>query len=424
MTGHEHRPDVRQRRRVGQIRAMLGLTHVPPQVGAELQTISAVVSAQVQVQLRREVPRYAALSPEEQLRLVTAITRAVDEFARIVANRPLDAPVVGATLIEIARDATHPERFILALHTALEAVRAVMRDAWPTLALASSHTVRLEFALARYVEELGARTMNALHPLSAGRHDHQTEEAQLSAVLALVEHRWRGRPVQLCLGLTDLTTEDDTAPAPARTPAVAADRREGPRLVCLVAPDHLLLVTQHRPGAPGSDPTPWSARATQASRATRPGGVLWGGPVSAGEVGEAYETALLMFRLVRAGIAATVPSGLLALPRLGFLRARPNQAAVTQILGLLEPLTRQSAHRRVSLARTLQLRLRTGGTARALADQLGLHEQSARNHLSALRRLFDNPDLDFGQQTIILQAALDLVLPLWEVESSGPETPH
>lgn len=410
MTGRNDRPDVRHRRRVGQIRAKLGLAPVPPYVGAELQTITAVVAAQVQVRLAHELPRYAVLSPEEQQRLLITVSRAVDEFARIVENRPLDAPFVGATLMEIARDAAHPERFVLTLHTALESVRAVMRDVWPTLTHARSHAVRLDLALARYVEQLGARAMSALHPPTGDPHERRVE-AQLSALVAVVERRWPGQPIQLCLGLIPLVAEDGATPA-AQSHPIAADRREAPHPVRLVATDHILLVTAHQP------------RAAELSVPVRSAaGVLWGGPVPAGEVAEAYQTALLMFRLVGAGVATPPPTPV-PLPNLGFLRARPSEAAVAQITELLRPLTRQSAHRRATLARTLQLRLRTGGTARALAEHLGLHAQSARNHLGALRKLFDNQDLDFGQDTLTIQAALDLVLPLWEHESPGHRGPR
>lgn len=410
MTGRDDRPDIRQRRRVGQIRMKLGLAGVPPHVGAELQAITAVVSAQVRVRLAHELPRYAVLAPEEQRRLLTAITRSVDEFARIVENRPLIAPVVGATLIEIAHDAAHPERFILTLHTALESLRAVMRDVWPTLAHGRSHAVRLDLALARYVEQLGARTLNALQPPAGDPHERRVE-AQLSALVAVVERRWPGQPIQLCLGLIPFTPENGATPPSAPGHPIASDRREAPHPVRLVATDHILLVTPHQPRVPEVG----GVRSTA--------GVLWGGPVPAGEVAEAYQTALLMFRLVGAGVAAPPPTPV-PLPNLGFLRARPSQAAVAQITELLRPLTQQSAARRAALARTLQLRLRTGGTARALAEHLGLHAQSARNHLGALRKLFDNKDLDFGQDTLTIQAALDLVLPLWEHESSGHRGPR
>jgi len=40
------------------------------------------------------------------------------------------------------------------------------------------------------------------------------------------------------------------------------------------------------------------------------------------------------------------------------------------------------------------------------------------NHLNALRSLY-NPNLDFAEDNLAMQAALDLVIPLWELEAGG-----
>jgi len=145
---------------------------------------------------------------------------------------------------------------------------------------------------------------------------------------------------------------------------------------------------------------------------------LWVGPVAPGELVPAYDTVLLLFRLVGAGVAAPPPPVVLPLPDLGFLHPRHSDATVARIAHLLGPLARQSAHRRVALARTMQLFLRTAGPAHALADQLRMHAQTVRNHLGVVRQLYGSHDLDFGRDTLTIQAALAMVLPLWELEAS------
>jgi hypothetical protein len=47
-----------------------------------------------------------------------------------------------------------------------------------------------------------------------------------------------------------------------------------------------------------------------------------------------------------------------------------------------------------------------------------MHPQTMHNHLTVLRTL-DNDDLDFARDNLSMQAALDLVLPLWELETTG-----
>ena len=85
------------------------------------------------------------------------------------------------------------------------------------------------------------------------------------------------------------------------------------------------------------------------------------------------------------------------------------------------PLAKQGRHRRSALARTLQLRLRTAATAQGLAKQLAMHPQTVHNHLTVLRTLY-NSDLDFAEDNLAMQAAVDLVLPLWELEAAGRST--
>jgi hypothetical protein len=88
LTGHQDRPDIRQRRRITQLRKDLGLTPVPPHVGTELCSIAPRVSDQVAGLLRQD-PACASLSLEGQRLLVSAVARAMDEFARLVEDRHL-----------------------------------------------------------------------------------------------------------------------------------------------------------------------------------------------------------------------------------------------------------------------------------------------------------------------------------------------
>lgn len=411
MTGHEPpNPDVTPWRRVQHLRTVLGLAPVPPHVGAELETVAAVVSTRVQARMRECAPGHPTLSADEQRRLHDAVARAVEEFARIVESRPLSTPRVAEILSGIACDTAHPKPFSKALHDALEALRVAMRESWSTLRQACPHTERLDAALARYVDVLLSRASDSLGGATAGADLRRAEQMLTLAMIDGAERRWHDRPVQLCIGIRERTEADDIEAGGALT--AVAQVADPARLMRLIGPDHVVLVI---PGRPRINPPGGPARSTQTSDAEI---LLWGGPVSLADLTEGYATALLLYRLIRAGVAPPTLT-LIPLPRLGVLRARSSPDAVAQIAELLEPLTRQPSHRRFNLGRTLRVRLQTGGTAQAMASDLKMHPQSVRNHLGALRELFDNPDLDFGQDALAMLAALDLVLPLWEVEATG-----
>jgi hypothetical protein len=404
LTGHQDRPDVRQRRRVTRLRAELGLATVPPHVGAELRTIAPRISEQVARLLRQGDP-YLALSPNGQRQLLSAIGRAVEEFARLVEDRPPNAPAVEVMLVEIVRAEAQPESCRAALHAAFQTVQEVTRVLWPQLPQARPYAAQLDVAAARYAQRLCARTMNAQRTQSARTKPAPVADAShLDGLIALVEHRWGTvQAVQLYLSVSTLGTAEVPPP---RTVA----HQEMTRPLRLVTTDHVVTITQH------PIPTPRTASGTDGPV------VVCVGPVPMSGIALVHDTALLLLRLIRAGVAAPPSPVQIQAPNLGFLHPYPSEASVRKIRDLLLPLTGQGGHRRSALARTLQLRLRTAATAQALARQLAMHPQTVHNHLAALRNLY-NSDLDFAEDNLAMQAAVDLVLPLWELETSGRRTP-
>jgi hypothetical protein len=403
LTGHDDRPDIRQRRRVDQLRAELGLAPVPTHVGTELRTIAPLVSEQV-TRLLRHDPTYTALSPEGQTQLLAALTRVVDEFALLVENRPPQAPTVDtmlATLIQL-EDETKACR--AALNAAFQTIREVARVLWPQLPHAQSHSTQLDTAVTRYAQRLYTRTMNAqrtqcTRPASPPK----AVETPVEGLLDLVHRRWGGRPVQLYLTVSTPAVADASS---RRAASWGTDPHLTTRHVHHVITDHVVTVTEHPVPPPRSATTPDSPV------------VVSVGPVPVSQIELVHDTALLLLRLIRAGVAAPPSPVRVHLPNLGFLHPYPSEASVRKIRDLLLPLTRQGSHRRSTLGRTLQLRLRTATTAQGLARQLAMHPQTVHNHLTVLRALY-NPDLDFAEDNLSIQAALDLVLPLWEMETAG-----
>lgn len=408
MTDHEPRPDAAARRRAQHFRTILGVDRVPARVGTELLTVSADVSAQARVRLAAGLRSYAKPPRHDQQRLLADLADAIDEFAHILEGRPLAEPSVGARLIEHACDAADPPRFLLAMDRGLDAMRAGLRDLWPTLTHAAAHAARLDLAFNRYADELAGRAMVTVCPPGLAGDRSRTEQARLKAVFALIERRGQDRPVPLYIALGPRL---DTDPPPTWRPAPAAPGGSGIPASFYAASDHVLLVTPEPPVRAGGALRPPGTQGRSAPLFT-----LWGGPVSPAEAAAAYEIELTMLRLVRAG-AAAAPHRLLRLPDLGFLSVRPTEDAIAQIVAALGPLAEETAYRRFMLARTLQLQLRTGGSAQAIAGCLGVHSQSTRNHLHALHRVYGSHDLDFGRDPLALRAALDLVLPLWEQEA-------
>jgi hypothetical protein len=398
MTDHQDRPDIKQRRRVTQLRQVLGLAPIPPHVGTELRRIAPRVSEQV-VRLLRHDPAYMSLSPEGQRLLLSAVARAVDEFARLVEDRPTQAPPVEAMLVEIVRVEGRLEPCRAAVHAASQTLREVTRVLWPQLPHARAFCTQLDAALARYAEGLCTRVLSAPQAATAtGTGTRASAAPHVDGMLALVEHRWGARPVELYVSVRTVGATD--VPAPRGTA-----QRTTTRALSFVGSDHLVTVTE--------DPTPPRPTPT-----AQPQIVVCIGPVPVKETALAYDTALLLLRLIRAGVAAPPSPVLVQAPNLGFLRPSPSEATVKMITDLLQPLSSHGSHRRSALARTLRLCLRTATTAQGLAKQLAMHPHTVHNHLNALRTLY-NANLDFAEDNLAMQAALDLVLPLWELEATG-----
>lgn len=420
MTHHHQDPtDLTRRRRVSRIRAELGLTPVPTYLGTEMQSITDAVSARVHARMGSDLPRYALPPPEEQRRLFAIASRTVEEFASIVEERPLVAPTVGAMLLSLSHEAEHPERWPMVLHATLQILRQVVRDSWAQLDQADPYVELLDAALTQYTDRLCIGALNLLQPADNG--SRRVEEARVANLLARVERRFSGKSIELCLGISAPTPDDHPSTRTARASAAAAaararaaaGRNDALRPLRLVASDHVLVIAQH------------PATKVRTARAAQSPVALWVGPVRPGDIALAYDIALLQFRLIVAGVAAPPPPVVLRLPDLGFLHPCPTEANVEKIAGLLQPLARQrSIHRRVTLAQTLRLRLRTTSTAQSLARQLGVHTQTVHTHLVALRECYDNNDLDFGHDTLAIQASLDLILPLWELEKAGRAGKH
>jgi hypothetical protein len=348
----------------------------------------------------RHEPAYAALTPDGQMLLLSAVARAVDEFARLVEDRLPQAPPVEAMLIEILHLEAQHDLCRTALHAAFQTLREVARVLWPQLPHARSYSTHLDLALARYAKGLCARTMNAPRaPTAAPTGNRRTGEPHVDGLLAMVEQRWGTQPVQLYLSVSTPGTTNIPTPR-------ATVQRNTPRPLSVVATDHVVTIAQHPIPAP------------QPTNATHPSVVVCVGPVPASGIAQVYDTALLLLRLIRAGVATPPSPVLIHLPNLGFLHPSPSEDTVLKIRDLLLPLTGQGSHRRSALARTLQLCLRTATTAQGLAKQLAMHPQTVHNHIAALRTLY-NPDLDFAEDNLAMQAALDLVLPLWDLEAAG-----
>lgn len=389
MTGHPARLDLTRRRQVDRLRTELDLKSVAPHIGSQLRALIPLVRAELAQRL-----------PEEEL-LVAALARVAEEFTSIVENRPLTAPPAEVLLAGAVLDAGPAGSATADL--GLDTLRELMREQWTRLSHGDAHAARLEEALARYVARLRDRVRRTRLPRRDRPLAHVDSRTSADLLVA-VERRWGSAPVQLCVMVGAQAMPD--RPAPATPRARSAVRGERPRALQAVAADHVIVVTER-----------WAPAPLSPRQAPAPGGAVWVGPVTADQVSTAYETALLRHRLVRAGVAAPPPA-LLPLPDLGFLHLTATDTTVDRIAELLRPLTGQTDHRRVALARTMQTRLRRTGTVLDLAGRLGVHPQTVRNHLHELRRLYGH-DLD-EDDTLVTLAALALVLPLWELEDGVP----
>ncbi len=387
MTGAEI--DLSRRRRLTRLRAELGVSYVPPDVGYELHRVAPLVSEQVAARL--DLPHAdLELSAEGRRQLLALVARALEEFALTVENRPTPPPSIEALLFEIVQ-VEGSERCLQALDAILATAREVLGAQLPQLPRVRPHAPRLDIALERYAHHLRRKIAQTSVPRpSPPRESLGPGEVGLSAQ---VEAQWGTGPVEVYVSVA---TPGSICTAP---------QRDYPDTICLIVEDHVVTVSRH------PAPPPQSVRSPQAPV------VLTAGPVPVGQVAPLHDTLLLLLRLVRAGVASPPVPAVVPVPDLGFLRPSSDATTVRTIAELLRPLTGLGLRRRIVLARTLRLRLRSA-TVSVLAEQLGMHSQTVRNHLSALHDLF-NRELDFSGDTIAVQAALELVLPLWELESAA-----
>ncbi|TYL55916.1 hypothetical protein FXB39_01585 [Nocardioides sp. BGMRC 2183] len=346
----------------------------------------------------------AEFEPSTADRLLESLIAAAEEFACIVEDRVLPSPHAEVSISAAMGDPAMIDLPTAArlhlLDEALGTVREVIRAQWRCLPHGRLHAQRVDAALDRYIARLRERITSEVraHPACA-RAAHPCPDD----VLSDAERRWGGTQTALCVVVYD--------PPPPNGTAAPAEPAE-PSVVGRQTVDHLLAIEEHRP--PGTRPS-----GTRSGSRPTPTTVIAVGPVAADEVAAAYKTALLRYRLVRAGVSASPPPRLLPLPNLGFLHADPSETTVVQIAELLGPLMEQSEKRRITLATTFLCSVRKGGSRRAVAKRLGIHEGSVVNHLDKMRKLYGFLDGDDGGSTILLQAALHLVLPLWELDGGG-----
>jgi hypothetical protein len=119
----------------------------------------------------------------------------------------------------------------------------------------------------------------------------------------VAEHRWGSQPVQLYLGVSIHAATEVSIP------------RSIPARLSVVAIDHVVTVAQH----------PISPRPAGATRPSTPECV---GPVPMSGLAQAYDAALLLLRLIRAGVATPPSPVMIHAPNLVFLRPSPSEASV------------------------------------------------------------------------------------------------
>lgn len=83
---------------------------------------------------------------------------------------------------------------------------------------------------------------------------------------------------------------------------------------------------------------------------------------------------------------------------------------------VLAPLLDETPKRRAALAETMLLRLQTRESAPAIANRLGIHQQTVRLRLRRLKELFGDR-LSDPSETVALLTALESVMPGWRAEA-------
>lgn len=395
------------RQMLRELRKRLALDRLAPEASAALLSTSAD-SQRLAQRHAGQVPADGS-SPVARRLARHVVTVAVHEFALLAATQP----VTSLTAPELFRRVGHAEAASQLAEGTTEGLLAVVattiREQISRHPVLGFHTVALHTSLRRYTDYLRPADDHRHH------HPHQPTTSETAPTECpdnvapflyheLIQHF--GTRVQQACVTVQVAIPTPEAPNDTLSPP-DANPDDG---VIITATDHLVFV---HPGSFLSAP----------SGGTGP--VLIGvnvGPVPVHDLVRAYQSALLLARMVRLGWSRPLAS----------FPCRPHSPSdvplevLEQITPHLGPLIATPLPHRIELARTLHRVLTTPSTMQQHAKALNISPSTLRQRLVPLQPILQQNVLT-PHQTAVLGSVLPALGYLWKTEltqrQQGPDTP-
>ena len=376
---------------------------------------TAALTARITHRIRHEVAAFVSHDgPRLEAVITEAIVCAVDVFMDAVAQQPTDTATVFAFyrhLGALQAEAGHDLDAMQAAHQiATQESWDELRHVTSAMGLPSQVVALTGNAVMTYQRLL---LDQAVMGFAAARAEQPSQRRDTSARL-LVELMTRNRPAtvralaaqcgwpvpQHVVVITAHVADDtELSPALARHPLALAGVRHRSLVVVTdadTADDLALLLTARVPGTVAA---------------------TWAVPI--GEVHHATRWATRTLALADQGIIEVTAGRL--------VRCRDHQARLCLHAdpalrrhaneNLLAPLLRERPKRRAALAETMLLWLQTRHSAPVLAPLLGVHEQTVRHRLRALKGMFAD-ELADPNHTVGLLSALESTMPGWRRDAA------
>ncbi len=368
------------------------------------------LSARISARIHAEVAAFA--DPSMHAVITEAIEMSVGLFIDALAGAPTRGRAVGdffRWLGRVEAAAGHDLDAMRAAHQiATQETWSELREASHELDLPATAVGQLANALLNFQNQLLQHAIQGF-TLVRGRRGDARNSPRSMLIEALLRGDCPDRIQELASAVSwpvpdSVSVMTTTMSAPARavvnatTGALAGSN--GQRLVVIVDTAAAPRLAQHL-----------------AQQVSDPVTLSWGVPSD--EVHHAARWSARLFRLAASGQVAPPADGVLLCDdhRAKLcMHADPILRRCTD-LEVLAPLLDETPKRRASLAETMLLWLQTRESVPAIADRLGVHQQTVRHRLRRIKELFGDR-LSDPSETVALLTALESATPGWRSDAA------
>jgi len=394
------------------LRSVQGLREVPPSVVHAFRPSVPTLADRITTRIQQEVAAFAGRADADRRELISfAVHSAADLFLDLLEGRPVSGHRVDKLFRRMGRAEAMDGR-------GLDAVRAACqiasRDAWLELRHVAESGNLPGSVLGPLGDTLFAYLQHLVDQVQLGYVEAQRERGPERVRRQLLHAMLAGKPEDEICTLADVVAWDVPHECVVLGAAVPADMARA-----VEVPSHVLVGISHGYAivVVAADKVGDGLAVMRNVPCVLPIARSW--PVSTADVRHAHRWTRRALSLARHGLIACADVIDCSEYRSAlWLHADPVlRRAVCD--DLLAPLLAEKQHQRAVLAETLLLWLRTHASAPALAEQIGVHEQTVRRRLRRLRADFASALAEPSQKVGLLMV-LEAIAPAWLTQAGLP----